>query len=123
MPKSRRAEARPEICVLFLAGGAMAKTSDADHIGQILAGLVQRFRPEVAGGMLEVWQVWDAAVGPEIARNARPVAFKGKTLLVYVASSAWLHHLHFLKADLLSRLNSELGKPMVAQIKFKVGSL
>jgi predicted nucleic acid-binding Zn ribbon protein len=100
----------------------MAKTSDAAHIGQILPLLVQRYRPETAEAMLDVWRVWDAAVGEEIARHARPAAFKGKILLVYVASSAWLHHLHFLKADLLHRLNSELGQPLVADIKFKIGS-
>jgi predicted nucleic acid-binding Zn ribbon protein len=73
--------------------------------------------------MLEVWRVWNSAAGEELARHARPVAFKGSTLLVAVASSSWRHHLHFLKADLVRRLNAELGRDMVTDIKFKVGSL
>jgi predicted nucleic acid-binding Zn ribbon protein len=98
------------------------QSSEASHIGVVLSRLVAQLRPEVREGMLAVWQVWERAVGVEIARNARPAAFKGSLLLVHVTNSAWLHHLHFLKKDLLLRINTELGKPLVTEIKFKIGS-
>ena len=98
------------------------KSKEASHISEILAPLVERFRPEIKAGMLEVWRVWERAVGAEIARNARPAAFKGSLLLVHVTSSAWLHQMHFLKKDLLLRINTELGKALVTEIKFKIGS-
>jgi hypothetical protein len=43
-------------------------------------------------------------------------------LLVYVTSSTWLHHLRFIKQDIVKRLNDDLGQPLVSDIKFKVGS-
>lgn len=98
------------------------KPEDATHISAVLSGLVQRFRPEAEQGMLRVWRVWDRLVGADIARNARPAAFKGSLLLVYVTSSVWLHHLRFLKKEIVKRLNDDLGQPLVSDIKFKVGS-
>jgi predicted nucleic acid-binding Zn ribbon protein len=94
----------------------------AVHIGGVLDGLLKQLRPEAEDGMLRIWRVWSAAVGDDIARNARPAAVKGSTLLVHVSSSTWIHHLQFLKHDLVTKLNAELGRDAVADIKFKVGA-
>jgi predicted nucleic acid-binding Zn ribbon protein len=98
------------------------KGGGATHIGGVLTDLLKHFRPEAEQGMLRIWRVWDRVVGPDIARNARPAAFKGSVLLVHVTSSTWLHHLQYLKGDLVSRLNDDLGQAVVGDIKFKVGS-
>jgi predicted nucleic acid-binding Zn ribbon protein len=98
------------------------QTEYATHIGGILSSLLQQYRPETEQGMLRVWRLWDRALGEDIARNARPAAFKGSLLLVYVTSSVWLHHLRFIKPDIIKRLNDDLGQPLVSDIKFKVGS-
>lgn len=95
---------------------------DATHIGAILSGLLEHYRPETEQGMLRVWRLWDRVVGEDIARNARPAAFKGSLLLVNVTSSTWLHHLRFVKQDIITRLNEELGQPLVSDLKFKVGA-
>jgi predicted nucleic acid-binding Zn ribbon protein len=91
-------------------------------IGGVLDGLLKQLRPETEDGMLRIWRVWSAAVGDDIARNARPAAVKGSTLLVHVSSSTWVHQLQFLKHDLITTLNAELGRDVVADIKFKVGA-
>jgi predicted nucleic acid-binding Zn ribbon protein len=95
---------------------------EAAHIGSVLAGLIGDLRPDAEQGMLGIWKVWDRAAGDEVARNARPAAFKGSILLVHVVSPAWIHHLQFSKPELIARLNTELGRPLVSEIKFKVGS-
>jgi predicted nucleic acid-binding Zn ribbon protein len=97
-------------------------TYEAAHIGSILTGLIGGLRPEAEQGMLGIWKVWDRAAGDEVARNARPAAFKGSILLVHVTSPAWIHHLQFSKPELIVRLNTALGQPLVSEIKFKVGS-
>jgi predicted nucleic acid-binding Zn ribbon protein len=38
-----------------------------------------------------------------------------------VSSSAWLHQLRFLKADLLEKLNHSLTNERIEDIKFKIG--
>jgi predicted nucleic acid-binding Zn ribbon protein len=97
-------------------------TYEAAHIGSILTGLIGGLRPEAEKGMLGIWKVWDRAAGDEVARNARPAAFKGSILLVHVTSPAWIHHLQFSKSELIVRLNTALGQSLVSEIKFKVGS-
>jgi predicted nucleic acid-binding Zn ribbon protein len=98
------------------------KTGGAAHIGGVLTELLKAFRPEAEQGMLRLWRVWDRVVGADIARNARPAAFKGSILLVHVTSSTWLHHLQYLKSDLVARLNDDLGQAVVSDINFKVGT-
>jgi predicted nucleic acid-binding Zn ribbon protein len=94
----------------------------AAHIGGVLAELLKHVRPEAEQGMLRIWRVWDRVVGADIARNARPAAFKRSILLVHVTSTTWLQHLQYMKSDLVARLNDDLGQAVVSDIKFKVGS-
>jgi predicted nucleic acid-binding Zn ribbon protein len=72
--------------------------------------------------MIQVWAAWDDAVGPEVAENARPSAFKGGLVIVEVLNSGWMHHLRFLKADIIRKVNEALGGPYVEEIKFKIGT-
>jgi len=42
---------------------------------------------------------------------------------VHVISSTWIHQLQFLKNDLMAKINAALGKPLIQEIKFKIGPL
>lgn len=58
---------------------------------------------------------WDQLVGERIARRTRPLGIVGpqgkRVLQVQVASSAWLHELGLLKAQLLDVLWKAIGEP------------
>ncbi len=99
------------------------KPSDFVHIGNVIDGVLKNYRSEPDYELTKVWRLWDEAVGETIASNARPAAFKGKLLIVHVISSTWIHQLQFLKNDLMAKLNDALGKPLVEEIKFKIGPL
>ncbi len=93
------------------------------HIGGLLDGLLKKYRPDYNEGIERIWELWGGAVGKTIAENTKPEAFKGKELLVYVNSSAWLHQLQFLKKDIIKKVNGALGDDLVKEITFKIGSL
>ena len=93
------------------------------HIGGIIDDVLANFRRESDGELMRVWQLWDGVVGDVIAQNAKPAAFKGRVLIVHVSSSPWVHQLQFLKADMISKLNSALGKALIEDLKFKIGTL
>ena len=93
------------------------------HIGNIINGVLKQYRTESDFELKAVWRLWDETVGDTIAQNAQPAAFKGNLLIVHVSSSTWIHQLQFLKKDVISRLKSALGKPLLKEIKFKVGPL
>ena len=99
------------------------KQSNFVHIGNIINGVLKQYRTESDFELKAVWRLWDETVGDTIAQNAQPAAFKGNLLIVHVSSSTWIHQLQFLKKDVISRLNSALGKPLLKEIKFKVGPL
>ncbi len=93
------------------------------HISGLLDGMLKSCRRDYNEGIERIWELWEGAVGKPIADNTRPEAFRGKELLVYVNSSAWLHQLQFLKKDLIIKVNGALGAELVKEIKFKIGAL
>ena len=93
------------------------------HISQMLPAVLGQFRKHQDLDLGLVFERWDAAVGPEIAKNARPAAFKQGVLVVNVPASAWIQSLQFLKADLMEKLNQALSADLVKEIQFKVGNL
>ena len=93
------------------------------HIGSVIGGVLNNYRSKPDFELSEIWHLWDEAVGTTIAQNARPAAFKGKLLIVHVSSSTWIHQLQFLKNDLMAQINDALGKPLIQEIKFKIGPL
>ncbi len=70
-----------------------------------------------------VWSLWEKAVGDVIAENARPYAVKGRFLMVNVTSSTWMHHLQFLKNDMIKAINGAMGKTAIKDIIFKIGPI
>ncbi len=94
-----------------------------EHIGNIIDNILKTYRQESDEELIQAWRVWDDVVGDIIAKNAKPAAFKGRVLLIHVSSSTWIHHLQFLKAEMIGRLNNALGKELVEDLKFKIGPL
>lgn len=93
------------------------------HIGDILTQALGEFRPSKDTSMLQIWDIWEEAVGSPIAANAKPDAFKDGILIVNVTSSTWIHQLKFLEKEMTANLNRTLGKPVVRQIRFKIGKI
>ncbi len=91
----------------------------ADLIAATFAGkpAQARFRE------LKIWEVWGAAVGPQIASRAMPSSFRDGVLTVRVAGSAWMQQLSLLKGDITARVNAEVGAPLVREIFLKQGSI
>lgn len=101
--------------------GGMKKSSGFDHVGAIIPALLKNCRRRSDSELVRIFDAWDGIVGEMVAENARPAAFKGRLVLVHVSSPAWIHHLQFLKDDLVGKINAALGKPLVEEIRFKVG--
>jgi len=93
------------------------------HIGTIIDNALKEFRVASDSEMTRIWDLWDDAVGDTIAQNAKPGAFKKDVLLVHVSNSTWMHHLRFLKQQMMDDINRALGQNLVKEIKFKIASL
>lgn len=56
----------------------------------------------------QAWLVWDKVVGQQIARRARPLRIREKTLEVSVDHPVWMQQLQMLKPQILRKLHEQL---------------
>ena len=62
--------------------------------------------------------LWPTAVGKKIAENTTVQDVKHGILLVHAESPVWAQELQFKKKEILSNLNSSLGKKTIQDIRF-----
>lgn len=67
---------------------------------------------------VELLTRWEEILSPVVSKHAKPAGIKGNELLVEVSSSAWLNELLFLKEKLKNRLNKEVGRELITEIRF-----
>jgi hypothetical protein len=63
---------------------------------------------------------WKHAVGEALSKHAVPVGFQNKILVVAVEDIIWQRQLRQMCGQLLSRLNSVLGQPIVKSIELRI---
>ena len=65
---------------------------------------------------------WETIVGEEIAQHAEPRSLRDGVLVLVVDQPAWAAQLRYLAADLLARLQVDVGPSEVAEIWCSLGS-
>ena len=63
---------------------------------------------------------WKFAAGDGLKGHAVPVKLEDRTLTVAVADAIWQKQLHAMRGQLLFRVNSILGQPVVGAIEFVI---
>lgn len=63
---------------------------------------------------------WEELVGPTVAAHVRPVALRGKVLLVAADAPAWATQMAWLGADLARKVNQDLGASVVTSVEARV---
>ena len=63
---------------------------------------------------------WKHAAGDGLKGHAVPVKLENRTLTVSVADVIWQKQLHSMRGQLLFRVNTILGQPLVSAIEFVV---
>jgi predicted nucleic acid-binding Zn ribbon protein len=69
-----------------------------------------------------VFASWFVAVGSHIRRVTNPVKLERKTLIVAVSDANWRIQLKSISGELLFKLNSMLGAPLVTSIDYIVNA-
>jgi hypothetical protein len=63
---------------------------------------------------------WKHAAGDGLKEHALPVNLENRTLRVAVSDAIWKKQLHSMRGQLLFRVNSILGQPVVSAIEFEI---
>lgn len=92
-------------------------------MNQLIKSLPQVLR--AAGSSPEVAEAaaiaaWKHAAGDGLKEHAVPLKLEGKTLMVAVADAIWQKQLTSMRGQLLFRINSLLGQPLVSTLEFVI---
>lgn len=69
----------------------------------------------------QVFEAWPRIVGEHVARHTWPIKLlENNMLLIATESSAWLHNLKFLEAQILEKCHKELKGKRIAGLRFKL---
>jgi predicted nucleic acid-binding Zn ribbon protein len=60
---------------------------------------------------------WPAIVGTEVAAHCAPVTFSDGILTVRAESTAWATQLRLMSSTILGRLETEVGKDAVSELR------
>jgi hypothetical protein len=69
----------------------------------------------------KILKLWPMAVGDKINLQTKADAFRNGTLFVKTTSSIWVQQLHFIKEEIIYKLNEIAGKIILKDIRFSVG--
>ncbi len=91
--------------------------------GEILSQAIERWGIGDEVRAHRVFEVWEEAVGPQVAAHARPVEIRRRVLRVHVDQSGWFQQLVYLKPLLLEKLNERLGGAVLSDVELRLGAL
>ena len=89
-------------------------------MGDILQKVLKKHRIPVQTADHGLRKAWLDAVGPKIAAYTRPDAVRKNVLFVKVANSVWMQQLHFLKQEILEKINRANAQNPVQNIFFSL---
>ena len=102
------------------ADGARRAGGRPHRVGDVLAAYLNRTGLGDALGRLGALDEWSGAVGPTVSRVTRPVEVRGETLVVEVASSAWLNELSMMLPLILDQVNGVRAGPPIRDVRFRL---
>jgi predicted nucleic acid-binding Zn ribbon protein len=74
-----------------------------------------------AARAIRVLEVWDRALGPELAPHCRPEGIRQGVLWARVPDSAWMQRIALEKPRILAALTEALGEPPAPDLRLRIG--
>lgn len=97
------------------------RRSRPEAIGPVVGKVLEDMGLDGARAAFRIAELWEEAVGQEIASHCRPVAVKGSVLEAEVDSSVWCQQLQMERVQLLSALRAALGDDAPSDLRLRVG--
>jgi predicted nucleic acid-binding Zn ribbon protein len=94
---------------------------EARPVGAVLPDVLKTLGLEERHWMAVLQTEWAECVGADVARHTRPGRLQGKTLVVFVDSSAWLSELaRFGRDAMLARVRDRVGRGKVNALRLEI---
>jgi predicted nucleic acid-binding Zn ribbon protein len=99
------------------AAGRRVRRDDPQPLAAAIGGLIDTEGWSLAAATGSVFGRWAEIVGPELADHTQPEKLRDGELTVVADSTAWATQVRLLAAQLVRRLNLELGAGTVQRVK------
>ena len=87
----------------------------------MLPGVLSDLGLDPASHALRILEVWDEALGAELAPHCRLDGVRHGVLWANVTDSAWMQRLQLEKPEILRRLSEALGESPAREMRLRVG--
>ena len=85
----------------------------------VIPGILQQWKKEQNSPIHDVQEVWEAAVGGEVAAHADPRSLHSKELIVAVDGAVWAAELGGFHAErIIEAVNNALGSREIERLRF-----
>lgn len=95
------------------------RRDDPQPLQSAIEGLIEESGWRLAAATGSVFGRWAQIVGPELAAHTKPEGLTDGELTVTADSTAWATQVRLLAAQLVRRLNTELGDGAVKRVKVR----
>lgn len=87
-------------------------------VGQVIGSVLRNLGlPEDTARQGMIMIAWDQIAG-DASGHARPVRFRGKSMIVEVSDPSWMNELSMRKNEIIKKLDDLAGKGVVTDIRF-----
>ena len=97
------------------------RRSKPKPIGSMVSQVLGEMGLDAAREAFKIGELWEEAVGPEVAEHCRPVAVRGNVLEAEVDSSVWCQQLQMEREQLLAALREAFGPGAPTDLRLRVG--
>lgn len=98
------------------------RASEFELIGALVPRVLSDLGLEASSRVLRIAELWEEAVGAEVARHCRPSALRGDVLEASADSNAWCQQLRLRAPEILEALRRVLGEEAPSKLWLRVGS-
>jgi len=99
--------------------GRRPRRDDPEPLNAAIDGLIDSRGWRESAAVGSVFGRWAQIVGPDLAAHARPDSLADGELTVTADSTAWATQVRLLAAQLVRRLNAELGDGSVQRVRVR----
>ena len=100
-----------------------AKQLKPEMLGEIIGKLLKKRNIPNPSSDRRLIDLWQRAVGPQIAAQTHPDTLKRGVLFVRVSAAVWMHQLQYLKEEILEKLQQLDTAQEVRSLFFSVGEI
>jgi predicted nucleic acid-binding Zn ribbon protein len=94
---------------------------EASPISDVITGLMKKLGMQQQHWLSVLREQWPQIVGEDVAVHSRPGLVEGRTLVVFVDSSAWLNELaRYSRKRILENIGERFGKDRIKSLRFKL---